>query len=209
MSGIEDLTATRDMLRELVRIVTFTRQTLAERIQEETERPAWRRSSRQAGQLAGTLEHLGDVREGFILSQRASPQLSLSDLRALVRHILLDWEWLQELNVTLAPQQHIESLDQQLVVFNHALVALAVLPTLPAEAVTFPQRQPSYSDVAAPVLPGELLARIEEIEYTIYQADLKPVSSLDYGPFRRAYAFFEASSWLANTQLKPLLGGSV
>jgi hypothetical protein len=206
MSGIEDLQATREILRELARIVNFTRQTLAARIQTERDEAAWRRARRQAGQLADALEHLGDVREGFILSQRTPAQVSLAELRELVRHILLDWQWVQDMNMTLVPNDQVDSLDQQLVVYNHALIALAVLPNLPAEAVTFPQRQPSYSDVTAPVLPGELLARIEEIEYTIYQADLKPVRSLDYGPFRRAYAFFEASSWLVNSYLEPLLG---
>ena len=41
------------------------------------------------------------------------------------------------------------------------LVALAVLPRLPSEAVTFPQPNPTYRDVSVPVSPGETLARIE------------------------------------------------
>lgn len=203
MSGIEDLKATAEILRELARIVNFTRQTLAAKLQQD--QPAGHSSRELAGQLFDALEHLGDVREGFILSQRTSPSVSLAELRDLVRHILLDWEWVHGMNMILAPGHQVDLLNQQLVVYNHALVALAVLPNLPPEAVTFPQRRPSYSDLTAPLLPGELLARIEELERMIYQADFKPVTSLDYGPFRRTYAFFEASSWLANSYLEPLL----
>lgn len=131
----------------------------------------------------------------------------MSELRGLVQHILTDWSWLQELNITLAPGDQIETLGQQLVVYNHALVALAVLPRLPAQAITFPQPRPTYGDVPAPVLPGEMLARIEEMEHMIYQADMKPVRALDYAPLRRTYAFFEASSWLVDSYLDPLLAG--
>lgn len=206
MPRIDDLKATREILRQLVRIVKFTRQTLAAKIQEPEASGSFSPSG-QPGRLGDTLEHMGEVREGFILSQRASPNLSLSQLRALVHHILLDWRWVQDMNMVLVPASHIEMLDQQLVVYNHALVALAVLPNLPAEAITFPQPRPTYRDVPAPVLPGELLNRIEEIESMLYQAEFRPVKSLDYGPFRRTYAFFEASDWLASSYLKPLLGG--
>jgi hypothetical protein len=156
--------------------------------------------------LADALEHLEYVREGFILSQRMTDTIDFSELRAMVRHILIDWDWLEALNLTLTPQSQIEPLGQQLVVYNHALIAMAVLPRLPAEAITFPQLRPSYQDVSVPAMPGELLARIEELEKMIYQAELHPIDRLDYAPFRRTYAFFEASSWLVNTYLNPLLG---
>jgi hypothetical protein len=202
MSGIEDLKATREILRELARIANFTRQTLAAKLQERKSWPG----PQPSGQLFPALEHLGEVREGFILSQRTSPSVSPSELRELVRRILLDWDWVEAMNMSLAPGQQVDLVDQQLVAYNHALVALAVLPHLPPEAVTFPQRRPTYRDLAPPVLPGDLLTRIEELEQMIYQAEFKPVTSLDYGPFRRTYAFFEASSWLVNNYLEPLLG---
>ncbi|MCB0212157.1 MAG: hypothetical protein KDJ52_22630, partial [Anaerolineae bacterium] len=106
----------------------------------------------------------------------------------------------------LAPGDQLDTLNQQLVFYNHALVAMAVLPRLPATAITFPQRRPTYKDVSVPVLPGELLARIEELEEIICQAEVKSVRDLDYGSFRRTYAFFEASSWLVKNHLKPMLG---
>jgi hypothetical protein len=202
MAGMTDLNATREALRELTRIVKETRQVLVAMLAEAEARSR----SYRSGRLAQTLEHLGEVREGFLLSQRTSSNVSLSELRALVQHILLDWDWLQDFNLTLTPGSQIELPDHQLVFYNHALVALAMLPRLPANAVTFPQRRPTYGDVQVPTLPGEKLARIEELEYVIYQANVRPVSTLTYDAFRRTYAFFEASTWLVGRYLEPLLG---
>jgi hypothetical protein len=205
MANLVDLQASKAVLRELAQIVDATRQTLAAMIRDSTQ-SVRRQTRHQAGQLTGTLEHLEHVREGFILSQRMTPTIDFSELRAMVRYILMDWDWLEALNLTLTPHDQIEPLGEQLMVYNHATIAMAVLPRLPAEAITFPQLRPSYQDVSVPAMPGELLARIEELEQMIYQADLRPVNTLDYAPFRRTYAFFEASSWLINRYLNPLLG---
>jgi hypothetical protein len=89
--------------------------------------------------------------------------------------------------------------------FNHAFVALAVLPRLPASAVTFPQKRPSYADLPAPALPSQLLERLDEIERVIYRAEAMPHQTLEYNAFRRTYAFFEASTWLVNQHLSALL----
>jgi hypothetical protein len=204
MSGITDLKATREILRELARIVKSTRQTLVTMI-EGSGWPGRLSSRRRSGQLADTLQHLGEVREGFILSQRASPHISLSELRALVQHILLDWNWLRSMNLALIPGSSIETVGPQLVVYNHALVALGILPHLPPEAITFPQQRPTYADLAVPTLPSEMLERIEELERVIYQAEVMPTQPPAYAPFRRTYAFFEASAWLVNRYLKTLL----
>lgn len=205
MSGmITDLKATRETLLELTRIVKSTRQTLAA-ILRESDRPQRSVAKHRIGQFSETLQHLGEVREGFILSQRTSIDVSVSELRELVQHILLDWNWLQDYNLIFVPEAQIERVDHQLITYNHALVALSILPHLPAEAITFPQPQPSYGDVTVPALPGEKLARIEELESIIYQADVAPISNLGYAPLRRTYAFFEASSWLVTNYLGPLL----
>lgn len=203
MSGLEDLADAREALLELARVVKTTRQTLATVIQEQ--RQAGRQLSYRPGQLADTLQHLEDVREGFILSQRTSSSISLGELRLLVQHVLLDWAWLHTLNLDFSLSGAIETPQPQLLYFNHALVALAALPHLPAQAVTFPQKQPSYADVTAPGLPGELLARLEEIEQVIYQTEAMPAKTPPYDPFRRTYAFFEASTWLVNNYLVALL----
>jgi hypothetical protein len=206
MSKVTNLAATREALRNLVRIVEETHQTLSRKAQASGRpEPLSPPRARQTGQLAETLEHLEDVREGFILSQRTGAQISMTELRQLVRHVLMDWQFINDLNLVLDPGGELETLGDQLVAYNHALVALAVLPRLPSEAITFPQPKPTYCDLSAPVSPGETLARIEEIEQTIYQAEVRPVRGLDYGPFRRTYAFFEASHWLARNHLAPLL----
>ncbi len=204
MPGINDLTATREILRDLTRIVETTRQALATIIRENNW-PEGHLSNDRLGQFAETLNHIGEVREGFILSQRTSPQATLSEIQGLVADILLDWKWVQELNLAFAPGDQVETLGEQLVVYNHALVAMAVLPRLPAEAITFPQRRPTYGDVTPPTAPNETLARIEEIERIIYKAEVTTVQDMDYGSFRRTYAFFEASSWLVKQYLERLL----
>jgi hypothetical protein len=204
MPGIGDLNSTREALRDLSKVVTSTRQTLATMVRGEDQ--GYRTHfDHHAESFSSALEHMGEVREGFILSQRSTPQTSLADLRDLVKHILLDWHWVEEMNWLLAPSGHPESLGPQLVFYNHALVALGSVPHLPAEAVTFPQRKPSYEDVSVPTLPHELLTRIEEIEHIIYQSAVKSVRQLEPEPLRRTYAFFEASSWLAKNYLQNIL----
>lgn len=203
MSDLRNLAATRETLRDVARIVRVTRQTLANVAQEQ--RLAGRPVSHRPGQLSDTLQHLGEVREGFIISQRTSDHVSLSELRALIQQVLIEWDWLESLNLAALPADEVESPRQQLVAFNHAFVTLAVLPRLPASAITFPQKRPSYADVSAPVLPTELLSRLDEIERVIYQAEAMPTKSLEYNSFRRTYAFFEAGDWLVNNYLDPLL----
>ncbi|GAB4445340.1 MAG: hypothetical protein Kow0031_27860 [Anaerolineae bacterium] len=200
MSGITNLHKTRAVLLELARVVEATRQTLSGLMHRQKAAP-----SHQPGHFASTLSHVEAVREGFILSQRAAPQLSAEELRRLVKHVLMDWGWMQELGWMMQPASGVEQVGPQLVAYNHAQVALAVLPRLPAEAVTFPQRRPTYRDVNVPVEPGELLERIEEIEQMIYRVEVDSLRNLDYNSFRRTYAYFEASSWLVKNYLKPLL----
>jgi hypothetical protein len=84
-------------------------------------------------------------------------------------------------------------------------VALGLLPHLPAQAITFPQPNPTYSDVPVPAMPRQTLERIEEIEGVLYQAGLAPLDELDFDAVRRTYAFFEASAWLVNHCLPAML----
>jgi hypothetical protein len=205
MSNLLDLQITREVLQHLAEVVRSTRKILAE-IGRQMDRAGWSLAGGQQRQLSDTLEHVEEVRVGFILSQRTSPRTSLAELQALVRSVLHNWNWLESLNLTLSLDDEIELPAQQLVAYNHALVALAVLPRMPAQAITFPQRQPSYADLATPSAPTEILGRIEEIERVVYQAGTLPFSRLAYHPFRRTYAFFEASTWLVNNHLRAILG---
>lgn len=202
----ESLLQTRQVLQELADIVRYTQQALADLLAKDQATDI---EQKVAGkQFARTLDHLGQVREGFILSQRVSKQTSRAELQSLVAHVLTDWSWVYDLGFTLQPSEHIEQVDQQLIVYHHALIALGTLPHLPAQVITFPQPRPTYRDVIAPTLPGELLARIEELERLISQVELHPIDTLAYGPLRRTYAFFEASNWLISNHLDPILGYS-
>jgi hypothetical protein len=179
-----------------------THHTLAQAVHEPTQAP----TGAQQRQLSDTLEHMGEVREGFILSQRMPLPLESSGLRKLIQHILLNWQWIEDMDLSLIPADRVELVGNQIVAFQHALVALGILPRLPAQAITFPQARPTYADVSAPAAPDELLERIEEIERILYQAGSAPLVELAFDPFRRTYAFFEASSWLVNHYLPPILG---
>lgn len=207
MSTLTDLQATRENLRELSQIMTRTRQILARMIRQHQSADRTINQT-SGGQLSDPLEHMGAVREGFILSQRTGERVSISVLRDMVRDIITDWAWLEDLNLTITPSDEPEHLHNQLIAYNHALIALAILPSLPADAITFPQSRRSYQDLYAPDEPESLLKRIEEIEQTLYQAEMHPVKDINYNRFRRTYAFFEASSWLARNHLGPLLSNS-
>jgi hypothetical protein len=146
-----------------------------------------------------------DVREGFVLSQRTSPRSELWELRELVQSVLLDWGWLERIGISTKAGDQVELVGGQIIAYQHALVALGVLPHLPAGAITFPQSRPTYADVPVPGKPGQALERIEEIEQILYQATLAPLDELAFEAVRRTYAFFEAGAWLVDHHLLPIL----
>ncbi len=122
-----------------------------------------------------------------------------------MQHVLLDWGWLEAMGLSTVAGGQVELVGVQLIAYRHALVALGLLPRLPAQVITFPQRNPTYSDVPVPAMPSQTLERIEEIEQVLYQASLVPLNELDFDAVRRTYAFFEASAWLVNHYLPPTL----
>ena len=201
MSRPEDVEAAKGALRVLARVVKTTHDTLLQAIAHPTQQP----TPEQQHHFSDTLDHIEDVREGFVLSQRTSPLTSLAEVKWLVQHVLLDWQWVEAMGLSLAPGDEIELVDNQLIAYQHALVALGMLPRLPARAVTFPQPRPTYADVPVPARPSQLLERIEEIERVLYRAGLVPADELAFEPLRRTYAFFEASLWLVNHYLPPML----
>ncbi len=160
-------------------------------------------------------DYLADVREGFVLSVRTGQVSDRSEIRYLLDRVLLDWDTLsRELGLALADEdelayeQELEQVRGQLLAFGMAIVALAALPQLPSEAVTFPHsynRPPTYADIPAPVTPGEVLSRIEEMEGMLWRFAAGRWNDLvrrRYGPLRRTYGFFESSALLAGEQIK-------
>ncbi len=193
--------AARESLRALARVVKATHQVLSQSVHHPRHPPTqeWQR------QLSDTLEHMGEVREGFVLSQRMPLPLELGELRELIQHVLLNWGWVEDMGLLMTPGVNVELVKDQIIAYQHALVAMGVLPHLPAEAVTFPQSHPTYADLSVPGSPSELLERIEEIERVVYRASVIPLGDLAVGPLRRTYAFFEASAWLIAHYLPPVL----
>jgi hypothetical protein len=83
-----------------------------------------------------------------------------------------------------------------LAAFAHARVALALIPRLPASAVSWPPR-PTYVDVPRPRGAGELVDRLEEIERTIWRLSVwRERPERDQEPARRTLAFFDAIVYL-------------
>ncbi len=155
-------------------------------------------------------DYLAQVREGFVLSVRAGQVSDSSEMRYLLERVLLDWDALsRELGLALESETEVEfdrALERvrgQLLAFGMALVALAALPRLPSESVTFPHsynKPPTYADIPAPVTPGQVLDRIEEMEGMVWQFARGRWGDLlrrRYGPLRRTYGFFETSALLA------------
>ena len=160
-------------------------------------------------------DYLADVREGFVLSVRTGQVSEKSELRFLLDRVLLDWDALsKELGLAMAGEeddalgQELELVRGQLLAFGMAIVALAALPRLPSEAVTFPHsynRPPTYADIPAPVTPAEVLSRIEEMEEMLWRFASGRWGELvrrRYGPLRRTYGFFESSALLAGEQAR-------
>jgi hypothetical protein len=201
MSRLEGVEAARESLRTLAKVIKATHQVLFQSVHDPL-RSSIRQRQRQ---LSETLEHMGEVREGFVLSQRMPLPLELRELRELIQHVLLNWGWVEDMGLLMTPGDQVELVEDQIIAYQHALVALGVLPRLPAEIITFPQPGPSYADLSAPGSPSELLDRIEEIERVVYRASVKPLDELTVGPLRRTYAFFETSSWLVTHYLPPVL----
>lgn len=150
-----------------------------------------------------TLAHLGDVREGFILSLRATGRgAELRELAELVRATLatLDTGWLDELGLELLTDETIHLPHLQLLAFAHSYLVLGLLPRMPRQWVTFPQPR-SYADIPVPRRPGELLERIEELEAVVARIQTAE-TTFSGDSLRRTYGFFEASAWLVRDQLR-------
>jgi len=84
-----------------------------------------------------------------------------------------------------------------LVALRNARLVFALLPRLPDEDVRFPTGRRTYVDIPVPASPGELAARIEELERELWRA----ASGRDPRPwgeaFRRTYGFFDVAEHLS------------
>lgn len=161
-------------------------------------------------------DYLGRVREGFVLSVRTGEVSSKAELGYLLERVLYDWDELEAELGLREDKSHggdedgephaVRRVQDQLLAFGMAVVALGALPRLPKEEVTFPRsyrNNPSYADIPIPSSPGELLHRIEELEEMVWQVAVTDPDELvrrRYDPLRRTYGFFESSAWLARNE---------
>lgn len=160
-------------------------------------------------------DYLAEVREGFVLSVRSTNINDAAELQFLLERVLLDWSTLsQQLGLaeesseqgTPSSPPSLERVRQQLLAYGMAASALAQLPRLPAEQITFPysySNPPTYADISAPDSAGDMLWRIEELEQMIWRlmsGGLQDLVERRYGALRRTYGFFETSAHLANRE---------
>jgi hypothetical protein len=199
MSDLMNLEDTRQVLRQLTVIALTANRALYDGLQSPNSEPSVERRAT----LNRILGDLKPMREGFMLTLRTSDVRLASELRDLIHH-LMDWNWLEELGLRWNTDEPLERLGGQVVLYQHAIIALGVLPRLPANAVTFPHGK--YADIPVPSTPGETLDRLEELERTIWAASSEPVNALSRDAVRRTYGFFDATTWLIATYLKDIVG---
>jgi len=199
--GLWDVQAGLQAIRALGQLAEQTKAALAQRIHGEPLH-----ENAQAT-LHHALDHLSEVREGFILSLRTSAVPSFVELRALVERVMLDWSAWEAAGFRFMSAFQLARPGDQVFFFHHAYLAMGILPRLPDYAVTFPhQRRPTYADIPVPSTPGEVLDRIEEMERVVWVAENADLESAPADSIRRTYAFFEASAWLVATEISRRLG---
>ncbi len=158
-------------------------------------------SPTQWKQVTTALHHIDLIREGFKITLRTRSVRDLSELRDLIQKTLMTWDWLEEYDMELQPDVEIHYPLEQTLAFAHSYVTLGILPRMPAQHVTYPGEPHTYIDIPVPHTPGELLARIDELEAVLSVATAKPKSEADPEPLRRTYGFFETSAWLVSHHL--------
>ncbi len=199
MSDLTNLEDARQTLRRLTIAALEAIRTLHDGLhQPDTTPPLERRAA-----LNRVLEDLVKTREGFMLALRMSDVTLASELRDLLGY-LTDWSWLNELGLRWVTDEPLERLSGQVILYQHALIALGMLPRLPNHAVTYPHG--AYRDIPVPSTPGQTLSRLEELEHTIWAAATEPVRTLPRDSVRRTYGFFEATTWLIANHLGNVVG---
>ncbi len=195
MSELLSLDDARQTLRQLTVTAIEANRTLSDGLHHPERYP----SAEQSAVRNRILEALTKMREGFMLALRMEDLTIASELRDLLT-TLVDWTWLGELGLRWNTEMPLEHLGSQVILYQHSLIALGMLPRLPVEAITFPTR--TYRDIAPPASPGATLTRLEEIERTIWRSANEPLGALPSGSIRRTYGFFEATTWLAAHHLR-------
>src|SRR4026208_2606679 len=126
MSELLNLDDTRQTLRQLAIVAFEANRALYDGLQSPNSEP----SAERRVVLNRILDHLTQTREGFALALRTSDVAMASELRDLINH-LIDWTWLNDLGLRWTTDEPLERLGGQVVLYQHALIALGMLPRLP------------------------------------------------------------------------------
>jgi hypothetical protein len=160
-----------------------------------------------------TLPHVEGIEAGFRARLRASDS-DLPELRGLVaragvhsgaprsdaerRAALI--EAMQAIRGTGGAREVVTTPGRVLTALEHARIAMAMVPQTAPHDVHFAGR-PSYADIASPRTPGEFVARVEEVERTLWQAASGQTTRRSDPAWRRVYAFFDAGERLSTQGL--------
>jgi hypothetical protein len=148
------------------------------------------------------LKHVEAVLEGLILLARTG-QFSGEEQRTLVRRAGIVGPARPGSADAIAAEQEaahmrpaLRPIDgRTMLAAGHARVVFSVIPQLPAEAVAWPRRHPTYADIPVPRSEGELMLRAEELARVVWRVaagDERRDEAL-----RRTLAFYEAGSRLS------------
>lgn len=163
-----------------------------------------------------TLPYIEDMEAGFRARLRAA-EAGLDELRALVllgglglpeprdraeaRAALV--EAMRARGSAAGEPSFVRSPDRRITAVEHARLVFALMPTIPEDAVRFPDGRRTYADIAAPRSPAELVGRIEELERGVWWlATGRRPRRMDHG-YRRVYGFFDVGEHLVSEGFHP------
>jgi hypothetical protein len=148
------------------------------------------------------LAHVDAVLEG-LTSRARTGSFGTSELRALVRRA-----GIVEPPMPGSPDAIAAAIEaalerpalraadgQTILAAEHARVILSVIPSLPADAVAWPQGHRSYADIPVPRSEGEVLLRVEELARVLWR--VAEGDDRRDEPLRRVLAFYDAGSRLS------------
>ena len=157
-----------------------------------------------------TLPHVEDMEAGFQIWLR-TPQAQLEELRRLVARADGDAYLArpgrgtrrsdrgnpEAVRALVASASSCRRRACALAAINVARLTFAMLPMTPSEHVHYPAGLRTYSDIAAPRSPSELVDRIEELERSLWHIATGRAPRLTDASYRRTYGFFDAATRLS------------
>jgi hypothetical protein len=148
------------------------------------------------------LGHVEAVLEGLVLLARTGA-FSGEELRTMVRRAGIVAPARPGSIDAVAAEQEASSVrpvlraidSRTMLAAGHARVVFSLIPQLPAEAVAWPRRHPTYADIPVPRSESELMLRAEELARVVWRVaagDERRDESL-----RRTLAFYDAGARLS------------